>query len=78
MGLRFRLKADYDISSFPQNVRVILRALQRYGMYVADNGGDWFISGAPHSRWNDDELHMLKRVKGAALEAVDTGPLVTE
>ncbi len=78
MGLRVRLRADYDVSPFPKNVRVILTALKKYGMYVADNGGDWFITGAPDTRWNDDELNLLKRVKGRDLEAVDIGPLVRD
>lgn len=78
MGLRVRHKADYDISGFPKNVQVILTALKKYSMFVADNGGDWFISGAPNAKWNDDELHTIKRIKGSAFEAVDTGPLITE
>jgi hypothetical protein len=77
MGLRLRLKAQYDISRFPPEDQVILRALKTYGLIVADNGGDWFISGAPDKRWNDDNLHALTRVKGRDFEAVDTGPIVT-
>ncbi len=78
MGLRFRLKADYDISGFPEQVQVILTALKKYGMLVADNGGDWFITGAPDPRWDDDILRTLQRVKGRDFEAVDTGPVHTE
>lgn len=78
MGLRMRLKKDYDISAFPATAQTILKALKKHGMLVADNGGDWFISGAPHPRWNDDELRTLKKVKGSDFEAVDTGKLVTE
>ena len=77
MGLRVRLKADYDISGFPKQARVILKALKKYGMIVADNGGDWFVTGAPDSRWDDDDLNTLKRVKGSDFEAVDTGPIHT-
>jgi hypothetical protein len=77
MGLRLRLKADYDTSGFAQPVRIILAALRRYGMIVADNGSDWYISGAPDSRWNDDQLGEIKQVPGSAFEAVETGPLVT-
>ncbi len=73
MGLRFRLKASYDISGFPVSAQVILKALKKYGMIVADNGGPWFISGAPDSRWNDEELAALKRVKGNDFEVVLTG-----
>ncbi len=75
MGLRVRLKADFDISGFPKEAQVILKALKKYGMILADNGGDWFISGAPDPRWNDDALAALKRVKGKDLEAVYTGPI---
>ena len=75
MGLRVRLKADYDISKFPASARVILTALRRYGMLLADNGSDWFISGAPDPRWSDSELATLKRIKGRDLECVHTGKL---
>jgi hypothetical protein len=77
MGLRLRLKADYDISSFPKSAQVILTALKQYGLILADNGSNWFMTGAHDPRWNDDELNTLKRVPGSAFEAVDTGPLVT-
>lgn len=77
MGLRVRLKAGYDISGFPKEAQVILKALKTYGMLLADNGGDWFISGAPNPKWNDEALRTLKRVKGQDLEAVQTGELVT-
>ena len=77
MGMRVRLKASYDISGFPPSARVILRALQTYGMIVADNGGDWFISGAPDARWNDGELNTLKTVPGSAFEVVAMGTIVT-
>ncbi len=75
MGLRVRLKADYDISKFPPSARVILTALKRYGMLLADNGSDWFISGAPDARWSDSELATLKQIKGRDLECVHTGEL---
>lgn len=77
MGLRVRLRADYDVSRFPDCAQVILRGLKTYGMILADNGGDWFVSGAPDPRWNDDELGTLKRVKVSDFEVVETGPLVT-
>jgi hypothetical protein len=77
MGMRVRLKADYDISRFPGSAQVILTALKRYGMIVADNGGDWFISGAPHPSWNDGELDTLKRVKGSDFEVVVMGETTT-
>ena len=75
MGLRVRLKADYDISGFPRQARIILRALKRYGMMVADNGSDWYISGAPHPKWNNDGLHTLGDVTGSAFEVVDTSSM---
>lgn len=72
MGLRFRLKADVKIDGYPKNVQVILKALKKHGMLVADNGSDWYISGAPDKRWNDDELHAMKKLKGSDFEAVLT------
>ncbi len=78
MGLRVRLKADYDISKFPEAAQVILRCLKIYGMILADNGGDWFISGAPDDRWDDEALGAIKRVKGSDLEAVQMGSLTTD
>ncbi len=76
MGLRLRLRADYDISGFTGDARVILEALRRYGMIVADNGTSWYITGATDSRWNDDDLNQLKTVPGSAFEAVDTGEII--
>ena len=73
MGLRLRLKASFDTSSFPPQARVVLTALKRYGMMVADTGSSWYISGAPDSRWNNDDLHTLGRVKGSDFEVVQTG-----
>lgn len=71
MGQRFRLRANFDISSYTSDVRVILQALKTYGMFVADNGSAWFISGAPDSRWNNDNLGTLRNVVGSDFEAVD-------
>lgn len=75
MGLRLRLKANFDISGYHGQARVILEALRTYGMIVADNGSSWFISGATDSRWNDDDLNQLKSVPGSAFEAVATGSI---
>jgi hypothetical protein len=75
MGLRVRLKASVDISSFPRQARVVLRALQRYGMILADNGSPWYVSGAPNRHWSNDALHTLGRLTGADLEVVDTSSL---
>jgi hypothetical protein len=75
MGLRVRLKASVDISSFPKQARVVLRALQVYGAILADNGSPWYISGAPDKHWNNDLLHSLGRLTGADFEVVDTSSL---
>ena len=72
MGLRLRLRASFPVRTFPPQASVILRALQRYGMIVADNGSSWFISGAPDPRWDNDQLHSLHRVKGSDFRVVDT------
>lgn len=71
MGLRLRLKRSYDISGFPRQSRIVLQALKEYGMVVADNGSDWYVSGAPDPRWSNDDLHSLHRVPGSAFEVVD-------
>jgi hypothetical protein len=71
MGMRFRLKQSYQIAGFPRQARIVLQALKEYGMIVADNGSDWYLSGAPHARWSNDQLHTLQRVPGSAFEVVD-------
>jgi hypothetical protein len=73
MGLRLRLKASYSTAGFPRQARIVLEALKRYGMLVADNGSDWYVSGAPDRRWSNDQLHTLHRVPGSAFEVVKTG-----
>jgi hypothetical protein len=75
MGLRFRLKSSFDSRPFPRQARIVLEALKRYGMIVADNGSDWYISGAPDRRWSNEQLHTLHRVPGSAFEVVDTTSL---
>ena len=75
MGQRLRLKKGFDISGFPRQVRIILKALKRYGMIVADNGSDWFISGAPSPGWNNDALHRLHEIEGRHFEVVDASSL---
>jgi len=75
MGMRVRLKASVDISSFSQNDQVILIALKKYGMILADNGSDWFISGAHDSRWDDDELSEIKNLHGRDFEVVKMSTL---
>lgn len=77
MGMRVRLKADFDISGFSGRNQVILRAMKKYGMIVADNGSDWYFSGAPDARWDDDELSELKSLMGDDFEVVQMGTIVT-
>jgi len=71
MGERFRLKAGFDVTPYPADVQVILRAMKRYGIILADNGSAWFISGKPDSRWNNSNLQTLGQVLGSNFEAVD-------
>jgi hypothetical protein len=75
MGQRLRLKAGFDISGFPRQSRIVLRALKRYGMILADNGSSWYVSGAPSRGWDNDDLHSLHGVPGSAFEVVDTSRL---
>ena len=75
MGLRVRLKASVNVSSFPRQARIVLRALQRYGMILADNGSPWYVSGAPNRHWSNDALHSLGRLTGTDFEVVDTSSL---
>jgi hypothetical protein len=78
MGLRLRLKASFDTTRFPPHARTILSALKTYGMLLADNGSDWFISGATDRRWDDDQLNTLKTVPGSAFEVVKSGPITRD
>jgi hypothetical protein len=70
MGERLRLEAGVDVSGLPPQARRIARAMQRYGLIVADNGSDWFVSGAPDPRWDDDQLHALRGLHGRDFEVV--------
>jgi len=70
MGMRVRLKAAVDISTFPPEVQVILAAMKKYGMLLADNGGGFYVSGAPDPRWNDANIDTMKRIKGSDFEVV--------
>ncbi len=78
MGARLRLKADYDISRFDPTNQVILRALKKYGMILADNGSAWFITGAPDAHFDNDHLHALTTVTGSAFEVVDCSYLMID
>jgi len=76
MGMRVRLRADFDVTTFPAEVQVILKAMKKYGMLLADNGSGWYVSGAPDSRWSDDRLATLSRVKAADFQVVRMGTVV--
>ena len=77
MGMRVRLKAGVDISGYPASAQVILRALKKYGMMVADNGSNWFLSGTADARWNDTEMNTLKALHGSDFEVVRMTGVVT-
>ena len=72
MGLRLRLKSSFDVSGYPRQARIVLVALKRYGMIVADNGSSWYITGAPSPGWSNDQLHTLGRVRGSDFEVVQS------
>jgi hypothetical protein len=76
MGLRLRLKASYSLAGFSGQALVILIALKRYGLIVADNGSPWYVTGAPSPSWNEASINTLKQVPGSAFEAVETGPII--
>jgi hypothetical protein len=78
MGMRVRLKKDFDVSGYPPEVQVILNAMKRYGMLLADNGSGWYVSGAPDPRWNDDNLGALKRVGSQNFEVVRMNGIITQ
>jgi hypothetical protein len=78
MGLRVRLKANYDISGFTGDSLVILTALKKYGMFLADNGGDWNITGESDHRWSDSDLLQLRQVPGSAFEVLQLGTIYTQ
>ena len=75
MGMRFRLKRSFPIAGFPRQARIVLRALKEYGMILADNGSNWYVSGAPHPRWSNEQLRTLRRVPGSAFEVVHASSL---
>ena len=78
MGARFRLKGDSDISGFPPEMQVILQAMKEYGIILADNGSNWYVSGAPDERWDNDMLHLLDALTGDDFEAVDTSGMLVD
>ena len=78
MGARFRLKAEVDISHFSATNQILLTALKTYGMFVADNGGAWFVTGAPDPGWDNGDLHLLTAIHGSDFEAVDESGLMVD
>jgi hypothetical protein len=72
MGLRVRLKASVDISHLPRQARIVAQAMKTYGMILADNGSNWYVSGAPSPHWSNDQLHVLGALHGSDFEVVDT------
>jgi len=76
MGLRLRLKASYSLAGFHGESLIVLEALKRFGLIVADNGSPWFITGAPSPNWNDEDLEQIKQVPGSEFEAVESGPIL--
>ena len=78
MGLRLRLRADYPVDGFSPLMRAVVVAMQRYGIILADNGSDWYVTGAPDARWGDGDLvHELDVLTGDDFEVVDTGDIIT-
>ena len=75
MGLRVRLKASVNIATLPRQARIVAQAMKTYGMILADNGSNWYVSGAPSPKWSNDQLHALGRLTGADFEVVDTSRL---
>jgi hypothetical protein len=78
MGMRVRLKSSFDVSGFSANVQVILNAMKKHGMLLADNGSGWYVSGAPDPRWSDEDLATLSRVRSTDFEVVRMGTVVTQ
>jgi hypothetical protein len=77
-GARFRLKANYNISGFSPQARVILQAMKTYGIVLADNGSPWYVSGAPDAGWDNTVLHEMDVLTGNSFEAVDTSGLMVD
>jgi hypothetical protein len=75
MGLRVRLKASVNIARLPRQARIVAQAMKTYGLILADNGSNWFVSGAPSPHWRNDELHGLGSLSGSDFEVVDTSGL---
>jgi len=77
MGMRLRLKSGFNVSTFSTTNQIILNAMKKYGLLLADNGSPMFISGTPDSRWDNNDLHNLSQVPASAFEVVQMSPLYT-
>ena len=77
MGMRFRLRPGYSLAGFTGQAKVVATALKEYGAIVADNGTDWYITGAKSRKWNDENLNQLKEIPGDDFQVVDTGEELT-
>ena len=77
MGMRLRLKANFDVTPYSANLQVILNALKKYGMIMADNGSAMYLSGAPDNRWDNNDLHNLSQITASAFEVVQMSPIYT-
>ena len=75
MGLRVRLRRATSLRGLPRQARIIATAMKRYGLMLADNGSPWYVTGAPHPRWDNDQLHALDRLSGRDFEVVDASAL---
>ena len=78
MGERLRLKASVDISGLPRQARIVAQAIKEYGLIVADNGSDWYVSGSPDRHWDNDALHALGALEGRDFEVVDASSLAPQ
>ena len=77
MGMRLRLKANFDVTPYSANLQVILNALKKYGMIMADNGSAMYLSGTPDNRWDNNDLHNLSQIRASAFEVVQMNPIYT-
>jgi len=77
MGMRLRLKAGFNVSTFSATNQIILNAMKKYGLIMADNGSSMYLSGAPDSRWDNSDLHNLGQVTAADFDVIQITPLYT-
>lgn len=77
MGMRVRLKQDFDLTGFPVHAQVVLQAMKTYGMIMADNGSNWYVSGVSDTRWDPEIFDAFRQVHGSDFEVVKMGTVVT-